>query len=265
MDRLYFPLLKTLCLSTLLSLIIPLNATEVPWQIGGGHQISIGPEIYHVQRKQEGDVEQTGNLYGGRITYERLKRYSFYWGIDGLYATGQLIGKRGRERAHSCLTDANIEGRLGYTLQASCWGVPTFTPFVGAGFFQENNHYSKPFRVYFCNRFSYVSVGFLASIFVIPQFSIGINFKTRIIFDGKQKVTHDPEFEGMTLHYEEKLQYRAELPLIYYFCWDKYPLALRLEPFYEYRQYGHRANFPFDFFETTFKLYGATLQLMALF
>lgn len=42
-------------------------------------------------------------------------------------------------------------------------------------------------------------------------------------------------------------------------------MAVGLVPFYEYRFYGHRANFPFDFLETKLKLYGATLKLHYLF
>lgn len=235
----------------------------------------LGPEIYYVKRLKEGGSSQAGTLYGARIGYDRVKRYKFYWGIDGLWAQGTLEGKRKREvsdgivKDHykSILTDINAEARLGYTFQSKNWRCASFTPYSGLGYFWEKNCYKhpSPLQVHFKNTFSYIPVGFLSEIFITPSWSTGFNFKLRYLIEAEQKVEHDPDFGTLTQHYEEKLQYRAELPVTYYNCWERHSLAVSLVPFYEYRPYGHRANFPFDFLELKLKLYGATLKFHYLF
>lgn len=236
------------------------------------HQIFIGPEIYGVKRSREGGTEQTGILYGVRAGYDYIRRYAFYWGIDGLYASGALTGENGEnQKIKSQLTDSNIEGRFGYNFQSKSCLSASFIPFIGVGYFWENNDYKhpSPLKVKFENSFFYVPVGFLSRIFVNPQLSIGLNFKARFIIEGKTKVSNDSELEleegDLTLHYEEKTQYRVDLPVSYYFCWLNKPVSFAVSPFYEYRQYGHRANFPFDFLETEFNIYGVTVRLGYLF
>jgi len=220
-----------------------------------------------MKRTKEGGTEQSGVLYGVRIGYDHVRRYKFYWGIDALWARGTLKGHNKDGHLKSQFTDRNIETRLGYTFQNKCWRCASFTPFLGVGYFWENNFYQhpSPLPIHFKNHFSYVPVGFLSQIFITPQMSVGLNFKMRIIWEGEQKVSHDPDHKNMTQHYDEKLQYRLELPCTYFFCWKNHPLGVSLDSFFEYRQYGHRANFPFDFLETTLKLYGATLKFMCLF
>lgn len=230
--------------------------------------VFVGPEIYYVDRTREGGAQQDGVLYGVRAGYDHMRRYKFYWGVEGLWAKGVLRGKHAEHGPlHSDFMDANVEGRLGYTLQSKCWRCASVVPFVGLGYFWENNHYKhpSPLQLHFDNTFAYVPVGFLSQVFMTPTFSIGLNFKARILFNGKQKVSHDPENDSSTLRYGEKLQYRVELPLSYFFCWKDCRLAISLDPFYEYRHYGHSANFPFDFLETKLNLYGATLKLFYLF
>lgn len=228
----------------------------------------IGPEIYYVKRLKEGGSKQEGTLYGVRIGYDRVKRYKLYWGIDGLWAKGTLEGNRKRENVtdhfKSRFTDINVEARVGYTFQnkGRCF---SFTPYSGLGYFWEKNCYQhpSPLQVHFKNTFSYIPIGFLSEIFITPNWSAGFNFKVRYLIEAEQKVEHDPEFGTLTQHYEEKLQYRAELPVTYY--WVCKPLAISLVPFFEYRPYGHRANFPFDFLELKMKFYGATLKFQYLF
>lgn len=227
----------------------------------------IGPEIYYMKRLKEGGAKQGGTLYGVRIGYDYVQRSKFYWGADALWATGTLEGRIRDEHLKSNFTDINPEVRLGFTFQSKCWRCASFTPYVGLGYFWETNDYQhpSPLKIHFKNQFSYVPIGFLSQIFITNTLSIGLNFKVRIIFEGEQHVTHDPKHENMTQHYQEKLQYRIELPATYFFCWTSHPLAVSLIPFYEYRHYGHRANFPFDFLDTKLNLYGATLKLHYLF
>lgn len=227
----------------------------------------IGPEIEYVQRIKEGGAKQTGPLYGARIGYDYVKRYNLYWGVEGAWAKGCLEGNVQGEKLKSELTDINLEARIGFTFQSECWRCLSFSPYVGVGYFWEKNHYQhpSPLRVHFDNTFSYVPVGFLSQIFLTPSWSLGLNFKVRIILEGEQKVTHDPKYGELTQHYQEKLQYRVELPVTRFFCWNTYSLGISLVPFFDYRQYGHRANFPFDFLDTKLQFYGATLKLLYLF
>lgn len=236
----------------------------------------IGPEIYYVKRMKEGGSTQGGTLYGVRLGYDRVRRYKFYWGIDALWAQGTLKGNRKREtlqgesfKEHlkSEFTDINVEARAGYTFQSKNWRCASFTPFAGLGYFWERNCYQhpSPLQVHFKNTFSYLTIGFLSQVFVTPSWSVGLNFKVRYLLEGEQKVEHDPEYGHLTQHYEEKPQYRTELPVTYFYCWECRRLAVSLVPFFEYRPYGHRANFPFDFLEIKLKLYGATLKFHYLF
>jgi hypothetical protein len=236
----------------------------------------IGPEIYYVNREKEGGAKQGGTLYGVRIGYDRVKRYKFYWGIDGLWAKGVLEGHRKREALQgetlkdhlkSDFTDINVEARLGYTFQSKSWRCASLTPFGGLGYFWEKNHYKhhSPLHVQFKNNFTYIVGGFLSQVFILPTWSAGFNFKVRYLLEAEQKVEGDPEYGNLTQHYEERLQYRAEVPVTHFYCWGGCPLAVSLVPFFEYRAYGHRANFPFDFLEVKLKLYGATLKFHYLF
>lgn len=236
----------------------------------------IGPEIYYVKRLKEGGATQGGTIYGVRAGYDHVQRYRLYWGIDALWAQGTLNGNRKKEtpqgefvKEHlkSLFTDINVEARLGFTFQSRSWRCASFTPYAGLGYFWEKNcfQHPSPLQVHFKNTFTYIPVGFLSQIFVTPCCSLGFNFKVRYLLEAEQKVKGDPEYGTLTQHYEERLQYRAELPVTYFYCWGSHPLAVSLVPFYEYRPYGHRANFPFDFLEIKLKLYGATLKVQYLF
>ncbi|MBA3814916.1 MAG: hypothetical protein H0X29_00015 [Parachlamydiaceae bacterium] len=229
---------------------------------------AIGPEIYCVARTKVGGTKQTGVLCGGRLTFERLKRYGWYLGADALYASGTLNGhSSGENKIRSTLSDTNFEGRIGYTLQHKSNCGFSFTPFFGIGYFRETNNFSRPkdIPVHFCNTFSYIPFGFLSHAYLSSHFGIGINFKVRYLLQHKDKVTRDPEFKSLHLHYQENLQYRIELPLTYDQCIYNRLWRFNLVPFYEYRNYGPLANYPFDFIETKFQIYGAYLQLVFLF
>lgn len=232
------------------------------------NQFEAGPEVYWVKRTKGGGTKQTGVLWGGRLTYERIKRYGWYFGGDILYAKGSLNGKSNSgNKIRSTLTDVNTEGRFGYTLQQKSNCGAYLTPFFGIGYFRETNNFRHPtpIPVHFRNTFTYIPLGFLSHFYINAQLGAGLNFKVRYLVGHKNTVTHDPEFEKLTLHYQEKLQYRIELPLTYDFCECNRLWQIKLAPFYEYRNYGQLANFPFDFIDTKLKLYGANLQLVLLF
>lgn len=230
---------------------------------------ALGPESYWVTRTKAGGTRQTGILWGARATFERLKRYGWYVGADILCATGTLDGKSGAEnnKIRSTLTDTNVEGRFGYTLQHKSNCGFSFTPFFGIGYFRETNNFSHPtpIPVHFRNTFSYIPLGFLSHAYLNSAFGLGLNFKVRYLFQHNNKVTHDPDHKSLNIHYQENLQYRVELPLTYDQCFYHRLWRINFVPFYEYRNYGQLANYPFDFIETKLQMYGAYLQFTLLF
>lgn len=237
------------------------------WKKSFSTEYYIGPEVYHVERQREGGSSQHGMLYGGRVGMDRIKRYKYYWGADYLLATGELNGKSGSSKLHSKMTDSNLEARFGYTFGTNKWRAAFFTPYVGLGYFSEKNCYShpSPLPIHFKNEFGYIPFGFFSGLFITPNWSAGLNFKVRYLVDETVHVSHDPNHENHIQHYNEELQYRVELPIFYYGFICKTRFALECVPFYEYRPYGFRVNFPFDFLKTTFKLYGVSVRAALIF
>ena len=173
------------------------------------NQIWIAPEFYHVHRTREGGTYQNGFLYGGRAAYERIAGRCFYLGLEGYIATGSIHGKGGNDqKLRSTLTDSSVEGRVGYTFQLNYCYEFLFTPYLGYGYFWETNKFHRPkdLQVHFYNRFSYVPLGFLFNVNICPTWAIGLNFKARVLVDGKIKTKHDPEFQNSNLQYEHKVQ-----------------------------------------------------------
>lgn len=231
------------------------------------HQFYIGPEAYYLLRSKEGGTKQQGYAVGLRASYDRIKRYGYYWGIEGFYAAGRLTGKSGRGvHLKSLMRDASVEGRIGYTFQQKCGHQFSFTPYIGYGYFWETNKFTHPsnLRIKARNTFDYIALGFLSNMKVCPQLSAGINFKTRFMFDAKCRITSDPEFDDMDQNIGNKNQYRVELPLTYQFC-ESELFDVALVPFYEFRHYGEHINFPFDFLETKFNIVGVNLRFLCIF
>ncbi len=235
--------------------------------IANSNQDYMGVECYHVKREKKNGGEQTGTLCGVRWGYERIKRYRYYIGLEGVYAKGDLKGKVSDQKIQSTLMDLNVEGRFGYTIQAKSGMRPSLTPFVGFGYFLEKNCYHDPTPIHphFSNRFAYISFGFLSHVYLSCKFGIGLNVRVRYLTYSQVKVSNDSFVGDHTQLYEDKMHYRVELPLTYDPLFDKYNLTISLIPFYEYRPYGYRVNFPHDFIETTYKLTGVSLKLSYLF
>lgn len=265
--------LKTLCLS-LLTLPALLTAMDFCENLNNecfikppscAHQFYIGPEVYYVDRKREGGTHQDGFLYGVRLGYDRIKRYKFYWGFDGLYATGHLSGKNsGGNRIKSDFTDASTEGRLGYTFKCKTGYRLSFTPYIGVGYYLEQNDFKKPSPIpaHFRTEYAYGAIGFLSQVSINCLWDVGINLKAKWPYNPKCHISHDPEEENSTQNITERLQYRVELPVTYHtnLCLDR--VLISFVPFYEYRRYGAQANYPFDYFDTQFNNYGLLIKFM---
>lgn len=246
------------------------ESSESPCDISfpPAHQFALGPEIYHVKRVREGGTEQSGTLVGVRARFDRIKRYKVYWGADACYAQGTLEGKTGSgAKLRSTFSDTSLEGRLGYTFQVKSQLQPAVTPFVGYGYFREINKFKRPSPIHlkFDTAFHYFAYGFLSSVAIDSQWTVGANFKAMSMWEARCKVTNDPEFDDQSMLIKDKVNYRVELPVDYRFCCACGHFEARVIPFYEYRHYGGRINFPFDFLDTKLRIYGCTLLLGYLF
>lgn len=227
------------------------------------NRLYLGPEIFHTKRTREGGSKQTGFLYGVHAGYDRIKRYRIYLGFDGYWAAGTLKGhsKKGI-KLHSRVTDEEIEGRVGYTLQCKEGWRAYLIPFVGGGYFREINKFShKPLGVKFTNYFPFAMGGFIAGFFLNPRLNIGIDFKAKYMIDGKCHISNDREYDSKTLNMDSRMQYEVDLPVSYQFCTCNGRLEGSLVPFYRFRHYGGLAQFPFDFLETKFDIYGIKILL----
>ncbi len=236
--------------------------------------LAIGPEFYHLERTRSGGSFQHGEIIGVRANYDHIKRYKFYWGVQGLYAYGILNGegakrKDGSKRAklRSQWTDEMIEGNLGYTFQCKNSPYFSFTPYAGYGYFREVNKFisPSPLHVKFATVFDYFTCGFLSSAVVAPGWKVGLNARYREPYDLKCKISDDPEIDDWNQRIGPSFQYRIELPIVYnpYFeCWS---FEFQIMPFYEQRNYGEWKNYPCDYPETKIEIYGFNLQVLYLF
>lgn len=231
------------------------------------HQLYMGPKWSYVERIRHLGTKQQGHVWGLEGGYDRLKRYGWYWGAQADYLEGNLRGhSRFAGKLRSRFLTSFIEGRFGYTFQQKENWQLAFTPFLGVGYNLEKNRFlhPSPLKVRFKTDFAYATVGFLSWIHIAERVELGANFKIRIPFEPKCRVTHDEENDPVTQKIGERLQYRLDLPITYRLdCGGRF--AIILKPFYEYRHYGSRVNYPFDFFKTRYRFWGTSLELQYRF
>ena len=234
--------------------------------IFGQANFSFTPEIYFVTRQREGGTKQSGMAYGIRSGYHRLEAGHFYYALDGLYSRGNLKGKNLVATLQSELTNSSLETRFGYTFYSCFLPKVTFTPFIGIGYLWEYYDYKapSPIEVEFDNSFPYLPFGGLLCYHFNSSISIAAKLTARFLWDGKQTVK-DPSYGKLTQCYEERMQYRAELPISYLYCWKNHLLSFSFTSFYEYRCYGSSVNFPYDFLQTELNFYGINFGLSCRF
>jgi hypothetical protein len=224
-------------------------------------RILFGPEVYHVNRKREGGTRQSGWLSGGRILIDNRRRYCIYCAFEGAYARGSLHGHTGSDVSiKSHLTNATVEGRLGYTFYIKPAWRTLITPFIGIGYLWEGNNFFKPsdFKLHFLTKYSYFTGGLITSFEPTECLTIGLNIKLRYMWDPRCHISNDPEFSSTSLRIgNDQLQYRFELPITYDVtdCWSVVAV-----PFYERRYYGKQADYPFDYMRTIMIDAGTTLM-----
>jgi hypothetical protein len=229
------------------------------------NKFAIGPVVYQVNRIRVGGSRQSGTIYGFRARYDRIKPFGIYWGAEAWFGKGTLDGKvRETFRIKSDFTDRQAEGRLGFTFQSSDCHHPAFTPYLGYGFFEEVSKYRPPTAISlrFSNEYDYLAVGFLSSIEINDWLQVGINFKGRLMWEGGHcRVSDDPDFPDENLLIGNRFNYRLEFPVLYQDCGECQRFGFGVVPFFEYRHYGGKENYPHDFFDTRLRIYGAIFEL----
>lgn len=204
-------------------------------------------------------------MYGGRAVCEHFRGNNLYFAADGYWAYGKLEGHNADSQAiTSYKSDAEVEGRLGYTFMKDLCTYFWVTPFLGGGYFVGSNRFVRPSPMEFESntRFPYIALGFLSRVQLTDCFYFGLNFKTKYSVGAKTKITNDPdpEVDNSELIIEDKFFYEVELPLIYNWLWKCKRVECSFVPFYRFRHYGGHENHPFDFIDTKFHMYGARLM-----
>lgn len=226
------------------------------------HEVSIGPQWSYLKRTKSGGSKQTGNLYGVYANYDRLVRYSWYWGGDIQYSLGTLRGRTAMgDKMTSHFSQFCAEARIGYTFQQKESYQIAFTPFIGGGYIIEKNNFTKssPLPIHFKIPYSFATAGFLAGARISDCWEAGVNFKARLPFDPHCHVSNDPENDPVKQRIGERVFYRVDIPIVYHaFCNPN--MMVVLNPFFESRRYGKHVNFPFDFYETKLNFYGIILE-----
>lgn len=236
----------------------------------GPHYVGLGPEVYFMQRKKEGGSTQRGFLFGARAKYERIRRSALYWGTDLQWAAGTLCGHNAsHSEVRSFKRDAEIEGRFGYTWKRKLGCNFWITPFIGSGYFEGANRFihPSPKEYMVCNTAPYLLGGFLARFDIKRYFSVGVNFKAKYTVGVRSCVTDDLASNVKKEHLigEDKFSYNLDVPLYFDFSCGGRQLEISFVPFYNFRHYGTHENFPHDFIDTRFHMYGARLIFSCLF
>lgn len=233
--------------------------------------IEIGPQIYNLERTKEGGTKQNGALYGGRISYERLKDFGFYFGAFLDAAWGPINGHTGSGTGLSSnFTDLEIQGLVGYTINCNNRFKAQLTPFVGVGYLQQTNKITEPLifkSLQFQDRIEYYSFGFLTTSYLNDLWSIGLRMTVKFMYDANCYITDDPDptIEDMTQVIENKMLFALDLPITYKLFANCSRYKITLMPFFQTRHLGGRMNYPMDFLDTRYKAYGARLLFDIMF
>lgn len=238
------------------------------FDFSGPHRLTFGPEFYHMRRSREGGSKQKGYLTGVYAEYDRIKPKDLYWACRFHYLRGTIRGKTAsRLHIKSRKTDIDVEARLGYTIFSPCLKHFTFTPYVGGGYFEGMNQFvpPSPIPVKLTNCFGHLTGGFLLYYNLSHRNYIGLHFQAKHPIDAKCKVTDDPVFEDSKLKIEDEFCYEVEVPIGLRKCFENRIVDLTATPFFRYRKFGRHKNFPFDYYETRFQIYGSRFTLSIAF
>ena len=221
------------------------------------NELTFGRQSIALHRQKAGSV-QHGVLQGWELTYDRLKRYGWYVGVDAAYAKGKLKGESlFGSKLHSTFSQGYAEGLFGYTFQQKTCFQVACTPFVGGGYLQQKNHFSlpSPLPVHFKTTYSYAAAGIRLFTTLFWGMDVSLIAKVKFPVEPSCTVTHDPENDSVSQKIGERPHYRIDLPINYaLFCDGRVNLQLKL--FYEVQNFGKRINMPFDYAKTRLRFWG---------
>ncbi len=230
--------------------------------------LAVGEEVYRMKRMRDGGTQQNGRVDGVRVSYDRIKKNAWYFGGDYFSSSGRLVGHSGAQRKIlSTITDNIWEGRIGYTLKKDEPYSHFFSFFTGYGYFHEINdfHPPTPIPFKFVDSFTYIPIGFLSGVNFSALLSMGFNFKIMFMQNAECEVRDDPVRGDTTLQMNNETNYRVDIPLLFTPPCTRLQIAFACTPFLEFRHFGGREGFPFNYIDTKFNLLGARLSLVSRF
>lgn len=225
------------------------------------HLITVGPKWSYLWRDKESGSKQKGSLWGLQGSYGRFKRYGWYLCANASYVAGILRGKVSDQvPIRSRYSDLVLEGQFGYTFcQKGGIGLG-FTPFIGGGYIEERNNFTDPSPIPIHQKidFGFLSTGFITWVRPLCCLEVGLEAKVRFPYEPTSHISNDPENDPTTQRIGERLFYRFDLPVAYRLsnCFH-----VALSPFAEFRYFGGRTNYPFDFIKTKETFLGCLIAI----
>jgi hypothetical protein len=232
------------------------------------HEFVVGGEIYHLKRSRDGGSSLSGELIGVHALYERWRKKSFLFFLEGSYSKGSLFGKtREGDSLKSHVSESDLDIALGYVFALKKAWCFSFGPFVGGGRFEEVNRFISPSPLTYCmfSHYYYGMGGLKAYYEASENFRIGFVIKIKHPIDPLCDISNDPDFDSFTLLVGDKTFGDVEVPIALVKSWPSCHLFLSCTPFYEFRKLGGMANYPFDFIKTTYHAWGTRLEFGARF
>lgn len=219
---------------------------ECGWQpcCDGPNRFYLGPVFFLRRDDFTVDTCTENNVFGisnhGRVRgqfvgvnggYEFRQICCFYFRLDGLFTGGSL-----KKCPHINLYDWQVEGRLGWT-----WGecLPcgwAFTPYVGAGYLEQNRRLKHhDFR----SRYHtwYVPLGIYADAELMYGFSAGVDFTFAPFVDTDVNALHRDFTFGKNHNSKNRYMWRVSVPVRWQvtICSG---FELSVEPFWEQIHFG---------------------------
>jgi hypothetical protein len=225
-------------------------------------EVSVGPLAYYMKRQRDNYTQQGGELYGLSANWQRLKNNAIYLGGFFDVAEGNLYGYTGSgSPLKSLFTDMDAEAQIGYTFFCTGRICAQFSPFIGVGYLQQTNKFLPPssntFK--FVDRVQYGSFGFYWTNYFTSRFSTGLKITLKPIYKAKCFVSNDPSNDNVIQLIDEKMFVTVEIPITYSLFNHSCRYKFTITPFYDYRDFGGRFNYPYDFIRTTYNSVGARL------
>lgn len=261
--KLLFDMPRFWILFFLLFLLIQNPVSAFSPSLKEGHRMFLGAEVYHLTRETERGAVQRGELHGARGVYERKRRYSPYWAFEGAFTKGDARGHTASKLLLiSEMSELEIDFRGGYTFGCKNGIKPSFTPFLGYGYYQGKNKFSYPSPIpcQFDTCVHFASTGFIADIWW-KWVSLTLKFSAKYLFDGENKISEDPDREDQTQEVGSAWSFDVTLPIYIRLCDSNDHFRFTISPFWRVRRFGGWYNFPSDFYKTKIHNYGGTLFL----